>query len=53
MSIYDSKIYDDWREGYLIQKIKEAEDKYYKESPCLHCGPGNVVMTVVVVKNQK
>ena len=41
MSIYDSKIYDDWREGYLIQKIKEAEDKYYKESPCLHCGPGN------------
>ena len=24
-----------------IKKIKEAQDKYYKESPCLHCGPGN------------
>ena len=25
----------------LIAKIKEAEEKYHKESPCLHCGPGN------------
>lgn len=24
-----------------IKKIKEAQDRYYKESPCLHCGPGN------------
>ncbi len=25
----------------IIARIKEAESKYYKESPCLHCGPGN------------
>lgn len=25
----------------LIKKIKEADSKYYKESPCMHCGPGN------------
>lgn len=24
-----------------IKKIKEAQDRYYKESPCLNCGPGN------------
>lgn len=25
----------------LVTKIKAAEEKYYKESPCMHCGPGN------------
>ena len=25
----------------IVAKIKAAESKYYKESPCLHCGPGN------------
>ena len=25
----------------LVAKIKAAESKYYKESPCMHCGPGN------------
>ena len=25
----------------IVVKIKAAESKYYKESPCLHCGPGN------------
>lgn len=25
----------------LVAKIKAAEEKYNKESPCRHCGPGN------------
>ena len=25
----------------IVAKIKAAESKYYKESPCKHCGPGN------------
>ena len=31
----------DGKKEEIIAKIKEAETKYYKESPCLHCGPGN------------
>ena len=41
MSIFDASVQDDWIRDNLISKIKEAEAKYYKESPCLHCGPGN------------
>jgi len=41
MSIYDASIQDDWIRDDLIAKIKAAEKKYYDESPCLHCGPGN------------
>ncbi len=41
MSIFDASVQDDWARGDLIAKIKAAEKKYYDESPCLHCGPGN------------
>ncbi len=41
MSIFDASVQDDWVRGDLIAKIKAAEKKYYNESPCLHCGPGN------------
>ena len=41
MSIFDASVQDDWIRGDLIAKIKAAEKKYYNESPCLHCGPGN------------
>lgn len=41
MSIFDASVQDDWARDDLIAKIKAAEKKYYNESPCLHCGPGN------------
>lgn len=41
MSIFDVSVQDDWTRDDLIAKIKAADKKYYKESPCLHCGPGN------------
>lgn len=41
MSIFDASVQDDWIRDDLIAKIKAAEKKYYNESPCLHCGPGN------------
>jgi len=41
MSIFDASVQDDWARDDLIAKIKAAEKKYYDESPCLHCGPGN------------
>ena len=41
MSIFDASVQDDWVRDDLIAKIKAAEKKYYNESPCLHCGPGN------------
>lgn len=41
MSIFDVSVQDDWTRDDLIAKIKAAEKKYYNESPCLHCGPGN------------
>ena len=41
MSIFDVSVQDDWVRDNLIAKIKAAEKKYYNESPCLHCGPGN------------
>ena len=41
MSIFDANIQDEWSKDYLISKIKKAQEKYHKESPCVHCGPGN------------
>lgn len=41
MSIFDASVQDDWTRDDLVAKIKAAEKKYYNESPCLHCGPGN------------
>ena len=41
MSIFDASVQDDWIRDDLAAKVKAAEKKYYEESPCLHCGPGN------------
>ena len=40
MTIIEQEHIDPIKEE-LIKKIKEADSKYYKESPCIHCGPGN------------
>ena len=41
MSICDAQIQIDYERDILRKKIKDAEKKYYNESPCKHCGPGN------------